>query len=290
MSEYNDIWYQSHDGLKLYARDYPHASPKLTLLCLPGLTRNSADFAEFCHELNSDYRLVVADQRGRGKSQYDSMTSNYVLATYVRDMFTLIATLQLKNVVLVGTSLGGLMSIAMHASRPSEFRAVIINDIGPELSDKGLSRIKSYLGKTKPATSWQEAIESTRFLNADVYPHFTDTQWESFAKKLYGEDEQGVPRLLYDSSIAEPVDASPEDEVLLLTDMWHTFEQLGTRPCLALRGELSDLLSEQCFAEMQKRVPQLVAVEVKGVGHTPMLTESQAIESIKKFLSALIAK
>ena len=39
-------FYQSSDGLKLHYRDYPGPSDaRLTVLCLPGLTRNARDFA-----------------------------------------------------------------------------------------------------------------------------------------------------------------------------------------------------------------------------------------------------
>ena len=138
MADYQDIYYQSQDGLKLYARDYTHDSPRATVLCMHGLTRNSADFEGIANHLAGDYRLVVVEQRGRGNSQWDENPENYQPAVYVRDMFTLLDHLGLEQVVLLGTSLGGLMSMIMTAMQPGRFQAAILNDIGPVLNPVGL--------------------------------------------------------------------------------------------------------------------------------------------------------
>ena len=64
MSNAVDVWYKSDDGLNLYARDYPSKNTDRTLLCMPGLTRNSDDFLGFCDLIKGDYRVVTVDQRG----------------------------------------------------------------------------------------------------------------------------------------------------------------------------------------------------------------------------------
>ena len=80
MADYKDVYYQSSDGLRLYARDYPCLDETLdsvpVVLCMHGLTRNSADFAGLANHLCRNYRVVSVDNRGRGRSDYDSNTSN----------------------------------------------------------------------------------------------------------------------------------------------------------------------------------------------------------------------
>ena len=159
MSNYTDVWYQSTDGLKLYARDYPcragGVAQKATILCMHGLTRNSADFAGLAEHLSERFHVLSVDQRGRGRSEYDSVTSNYTPIIYVQDMFTLLDHLGLGEVILVGTSMGGLMSMLMAAMQPGRVRAIVLNDIGPELDPRGLERIKSYVGKSRPVSNWE---------------------------------------------------------------------------------------------------------------------------------------
>ncbi len=75
MDNFVDCWYHSDDGLRLYARDYacrdadrPDAE---TVLCMHGLTRNCADFADLAEHLCERYRVIAVDQRGRCRSEYD---------------------------------------------------------------------------------------------------------------------------------------------------------------------------------------------------------------------------
>ncbi len=154
MTDYRDLWYQSPDGLKLYARDYPGpaGSTLPPALCMHGLTRNSADFAALADQLSASRRVLSVDQRGRGLSDYDSNTNNYTPATYVQDMFALLDGEGIDRVVLVGTSMGGLMSFLMAAMQPERIAAMIINDIGPEIDPTGLARIQGYVGKSGSVT------------------------------------------------------------------------------------------------------------------------------------------
>ncbi len=132
MDNFVDCWYHSDDGLRLYARDYACRDPDRVapeaVLCMHGLTRNCADFADLAEHLCERYRVIAVDQRGRGRSDYDANVANYTPVTYVRDMFTLLDRLGLEEVILVGTSMGGLMSFLMASTQPGRIRGMIIND------------------------------------------------------------------------------------------------------------------------------------------------------------------
>jgi len=281
----DEIHYQSADGLALYARDYPSERTDLTLLCMPGLTRNAADFEDFCAALQPHYRCIAVDQRGRGRSQYDSNPANYQPATYVQDMFTLIDELGLENVVLVGTSLGGLMAMMMNAMRPGQFAGVVLNDIGPEVNQAGLDRIKNYVGKAAPVNSWEEAIAQTKATNGLAFPKVDDTGWAKFARRIYGENAQGIPELLYDPAISTPMEEADNNAVP--PDLWPVFDALAGVPSIVIRGELSDILHPDSLAEMRRRKPDIEVIEIPDVGHAPMLDEPGVVTAISAFLSSL---
>lgn len=286
MTNYEDIWYQSQDELTLYARLYGSPQAPLTLFCMHGLTRNSADFEALCRYFSPRYRVVAVDQRGRGRSAYDTDAGNYHPGTYVQDMFTLIDRLKLERPVLVGTSLGGLVAMLMASLRPGAFAGLVLNDVGPVLERQGLQRIRGYVGQNAPVTNWGQAIALARSINQTALPDYSDADWESFAHKLFREDEDGRPVLNYDPAIAELFNqgavAGP------FPDLWETFEALVEVPCMVLRGETSDILSRACVAEMQRRKPDLQAVEVSNRGHAPMLDEPQAIAALERFITALV--
>jgi pimeloyl-ACP methyl ester carboxylesterase len=288
MANYRDHYYQSSDGLRLYARDYPcrdiAGNTEETVLCMHGLTRNSADFAHLADHLSEHYRVISVDNRGRGLSDYDGNVANYTPATYVQDMFTLLADLDVDQVILCGTSMGGLMAFIIAAMQPARIRGMIINDIGPEVAQAGLDRIKAYVGKSKPVSNWQEAIAQAKEINALAFPDFSDQEWDDFARAIY-RDVQGVPVLAYDPAISQPM--SDEESNAVPPDLWPVFEASAAVPMLVVRGESSDILAADCVQTMRDKHPGLQFVEVPQRGHAPTLNESTARGAIDAFLASL---
>lgn len=283
---FQDVWYQSSDGLRLYARHYTcTAKPRATILCMHGLTRNSADFSELCERLQADYELIVADQRGRGRSEYDSNSANYQPPVYVKDMFTLLDQLTIESVILIGTSMGGLMAMTMASMQPERVDAMVLNDIGPEVDPSGLQRIMAYAGRVPEVHNWNEAAEQARTLNGIAFPDYSDGDWQHFARKLYVENCDAIPQLAYDPAIARAIDNN--ESAAVPVDLWPMFETLAKIPTLLVRGATSDILSAECVAKMHSCHPNLVSAEVPGRGHAPMLDEPVAESALNDFLQAL---
>ncbi|QFU77463.1 alpha/beta hydrolase [Halioglobus maricola] len=288
MAEYVDHYYQSTDGLRLYARDYacrtPGRAEPPVVLCMHGLTRNSADFAGLASQLSQACRVVSVDCRGRGKSDYDPVVANYNPAVYVQDMLTLLEDLQIDKVILCGTSMGGLMSIMMGATQPGRILGMVINDIGPEIDPRGLDRIKAYVGKTKPVHNWDDAVAQAREINGIAFPDFTDEEWKEFTRGIYN-DVDGIPVLAYDPAISQPIDS--DKDVAAPPDLWPLFDAVSGIPLLVVRGETSDILARSCVDTMRERKPDLQYVEIPGRGHAPTLNEALALEAIEQFLQGL---
>lgn len=281
---YSDIWYESADGLQLYARDYagPEDSTLLPVLCMHGLTRNSADFAWLAAHLAKTRRVVSVDQRGRGRSAYDPEPANYTPVTYVGDMLALLDRLALPKVLLIGTSLGGLMAMIMANMQPERFVGIVINDIGPDLDPVGLDRIKSYVGKRREIRNWDDAVAQTREINGGAFPNYGDAEWLRFTRGLYREVD-GIPQLAHDSAIAQPMLADESNAVP--PDLWPLFSAMAAIPMLLVRGELSDLLAMDCVAKMQEIAPTLHVAHIPDRGHAPMLDEPIAVSAIDAFLA-----
>ena len=286
MTDYRDLWYQSADGLKLYARDYPGPADGLLppALCMHGLTRNSADFAVLGGRLSEQRRVLSVDQRGRGRSDYDSNVTNYTPATYVQDMFALLDGEGIDRVVLVGTSMGGLMSFLMAAMQPERIAAMIINDIGPEIDPAGLARIQDYVGKSGPVNTWEQAVAQQKAINGIAFPDFTEQQWQDFTRCLYRE-QNGQPVIAYDPAIAQPM--ADQDSGAVPPDLWSVFEAITTIPMLVIRGATSDILAPSCVDKMRELDPDLQVAEIPDRGHAPMLDEPTARSAIDDFLQSL---
>ena len=142
------------DGLVMRYRDYPGAHERPPLLCLHGLTRNSRDFADFAERYAPRFRVIAPDFRGRGQSDFDPVPTRYNPLTYAGDILQLLDTLQVEQAIFVGTSLGGLVTMAIAATTPQRIAATILNDVGPELSQAGLERITLELFSRFGTISW----------------------------------------------------------------------------------------------------------------------------------------
>jgi pimeloyl-ACP methyl ester carboxylesterase len=287
MSDYREVRFRSQDGLQLYARDYAHPAPRATLLCLHGLTRNSADFEGLCESLREDVRIIAADQRGRGQSAYDPNPANYNPGVYVQDMLTLLAHLGVRRVVAIGTSMGGLMTMMMAAMHPDVLTGAVLNDIGPVVEPAGLARIKSYVGRTSAVSTWEDAARVSRELNGIALPTYTDEDWMRFARRTFREDASGKLVPAYDPAIAQSLVAA--NQPTAAPDMWPLFAALRSIPTLLVRGATSDILSADCAAQMRARKPDLRVVEAPDRGHAPMLDEPEALQAIRAFLKDVTA-
>ncbi len=281
---WRDCYFASSDGLRLYYRDF--ASPgsgRAPVLCLPGLTRNSRDFETTALRLQRTRRVLCADLRGRGRSQHDPNWQNYHPGSYVADIVRLLADAGVARVVLLGTSLGGYLSMAIAAATPRLAAAVILNDIGPEVDREGLARIAAYVGRNSTATSWAEAAQRAREVNGQAFPELSDDEWLAFARRSWIEAD-GVIRLDMDPRIGDAVRAAP---VAAAPDLWPLYAALAPVPTLAIRGATSDVLSVATFDRMLREKPDLRRVTVPGRGHAPSLDEPACIEAIAAFLAVV---
>ena len=279
---YVDVFFRSEDNLRLYARDYPGPeADSPTILCLPGLTRNSKDFAELADELQKNYRVICPDQRGRGRSARDPDATHYHPQQYVADMCMLLDVLGISKVIVIGTSLGGLMAIVMMATDAKRIHAAVLNDVGPEVDPHGIERIAGYVGKTTPVPDWRTAAEQTAHINGVAFPDYEAADWRAMAQRLYVQ-EGITPVLDYDPAIALGVNSGTA-----APNLWPLFDAVGATPILVIRGETSDILSAETLAEMTRRMPHIMVQIVPNRGHAPTLSELTARMAIRKFLAAL---
>ena len=283
MSEWADRYWTSSDGLQLHYRDYDGPADRPPIVMLHGLTRNARDFEELADRYAGAWRVIVPDFRGRGLSAYDPDPSHYQPPVYARDILQLLDELGIDRAVFVVTSLGGLVTMLIATMAPERVAAVVLNDIGPVIDEAGLDRIRSYVGVPGRFRDWDDAVARLRARHAEVHPRYDDAAWLRYAKRVARETDEGV-EFDYDMAIAEPFKAANEQ----LTDAWPFFRSLAGRPLVLLRGETSDLLSQETAEKMVAAIPGARLVVVPGVGHAPDLGEPEVIEAIDDLLEQVL--
>jgi pimeloyl-ACP methyl ester carboxylesterase len=252
------------------------------LMCVHGLTRLGRDFDRLARALAADYRVVCPDVAGRGRSDWLRNPMHYVVPQYAADMVTLIARLGVDEVDWVGTSMGGLIGIALAGQPGSLVKRLVINDVGPRLDAAAITRIGSYVGAPVSFASVDEGVDYISQVAAPFGLKRREDWAELVTPGLRQEGGRWVPH--YDPRIAVPFKAvTPELAAAGEAAMWKLYDQIEC-PVLVLRGETSDLLSHQTLVEMTQRGPRAQAVEIAGVGHAPTLMHAHEIAIVRDFL------
>jgi pimeloyl-ACP methyl ester carboxylesterase len=273
----------AQDGLELSFRDYGDTlSPRHPLLCLSGLTRNSKDFHDLAGHHAAARRIVALDYRGRGRSDYDPDPGNYRPEVYVSDILQLLAAANLHDVVVIGTSLGGLLAMGLATVMPTALAGVILNDVGPTLEPEASRRIVKILRAVPPQPDWPAAVSYLKRTMPQLN-FATEAKWRRFAEATYRPSDDGRLRPDWDPAILRNLGR----DVSQLPDLWRLYRALGKLPVLAVRGEASTVLSEETFQRMAAENPDLVQVTVPRVGHAPALDEPLVEKAIDDFLSRI---
>jgi pimeloyl-ACP methyl ester carboxylesterase len=277
---------KSPDGLSIYLRDYAPSGPstKTPVLCLHGLTRNSKDFEAAAPWIASLGRRVLAmDVRGRGQSDWDNDPTRYNPAVYAGDVVAALAQLNIPKALFVGTSMGGLITMILAATKGELIPAAILNDIGPAIDPRGIARIAGYTGNTGPFPNWAACAAQIKALQGDFYPDADEAFWQTFARRCAKEMGSGHVVFDYDPAISKAISAAaPPPEALM-----PLFQALAAKPVLVVRGALSDILSTDGVAAMRAAKPDLEVCEVARVGHAPTLDEPAARDAIARFLGRI---
>ncbi len=275
--------------------------PDQIVVCVHGMSRQARDFDWLAQALAPHARVVCVDVAGRGRSDWLADPMDYQVPTYVTDLAELLRHLRqgyrdatgLPESSLkldwVGTSMGGLIGMALAASPQQALRRLVLNDIGPEIELASLRRIATYLGNQPVFPTEIAAVHVLEKICAAFGPHSPE-QWLALSRPMLRRSLGGWT-LHYDPGIAAPFKQMLADaEALHATQsapvqspLWSLYDCIKS-PCLLLRGADSDLLSPEVAQAMAQRGPRARCVEFAGVGHAPALVQPDQVAAVKDFL------
>ncbi|GAB4211360.1 MAG: hypothetical protein Fur007_01480 [Rhodoferax sp.] len=261
-----------------------------------GLTRQGRDFDVLAQALCAHAQqrgeplcVVCPDVVGRGRSDWLQDPQDYQLPTYVTDMLALIQALAPQRLDWLGTSMGGLIGMALASLpdgvRPAALRSLILNDVGPALQWSALVRIGQYLGRTGAFDDETQAAQALWAVSSSFGPH-TPEQWLALTRPMLKPLGDGTGRLTlhYDPALAQPFKAlTPEAAQAAEALMWQAYDHIVV-PTLLVRGAESDLLSTTTAQQMTQRGPRAQLIEFAGVGHAPTFVVPEQIRPVRDFL------
>lgn len=267
------------DGLPLVVKEWRDGDARPPLLCLPGIVRTSGDFADIAQILGAYRRVVSLDYPGRGQSGRARDVHRYGPEACLRDVLDVCAALHLHKLIAIGTSFGGLLSMGLAAARPTLFRGVVLNDIGPDIAGDGTEFVRQFIGNNAAFPDLDSAAAYLREMLPSMSIDDADG-WRAMAALTYVPDEDGRLRPSWDTRIARLLDGQTPD-------LWPLFGGLAHLPLLLVHGEASNLLLPATVAKMQEARPDMIVTRLPGVGHAPTLAEPDAIAALRAFLDSV---
>jgi pimeloyl-ACP methyl ester carboxylesterase len=249
------------------------------LVCAHGLTRNGRDFDFLAQAMADRYRVVCPDVAGRGRSDWLRVKDDYQVQQYAADMVTLIARLDVDEVHWVGTSMGGMIGMALAAQADTPITRLVLNDVGPVIKAAAVKRIGEYVGLKPQFASLKEAEQYVRLVSA-TFGKLTDAQWKHLTEHVTRQKADGGCEFVYDPGIAEPFRKAMDGEDVIL---WPLYDAIRC-PTLVVRGAESDLLAHETCLEMGTRGPKALVAEIPSVGHAPMFLDDAQVAVVREFL------
>ena len=248
------------------------------LICSHGLTRNKHDFDTLAESLLATYRVICFDLPGRGESDWLSNKMAYDYNQYTVDALMLIARSGVEKVDWLGTSMGGLLGMALSSMPNSPIKKLIINDVGPYLAKEALMRIAEYVGQQPSFNSSDELGAYIRTVYAG-FGELTEQQWNNMLTHGQRTLENGQFTLNYDPDISKVFVDKPHDDI----NLWPVWETI-TQPTLVIKGENSDLLTQDTANKMIVTGPKAQLITIPNTAHAPALMNDGDIQQVKNWL------
>src|SRR5687768_10375182 len=127
-------------GLKLHYQDFGTAG-KPVVLCLHGGAAHGHWFDYVAPGFTPDFHVLALDQRGHGDSQWASPPA-YAYSDYAADLDKVAAKLDLRDFVLIGHSMGGMVALVYAATYPGRMKRLVVVDTSLNLAEERLAAMR----------------------------------------------------------------------------------------------------------------------------------------------------
>ncbi|HEX2215316.1 MAG TPA: alpha/beta hydrolase [Xanthobacteraceae bacterium] len=244
-----------------------------------GLARTGRDFDDIARALAGEWHIIAPDTIGRGLSQWSPAPEREYCYDFYAGLATgLLDALGLGMVDWLGTSMGGAIAIRAGAGPlKGRIRRLILNDIGPEVAEGAIARIRAYAGKP-PRFERLSELEAYFRQIYKPYGYLTGEQWRRMTETSARRLPDGGITTHYDPNMVLQFERMPPDN-----EQWSYWDALECE-VLCLRGAHSDLLLPEVAEAMTRRGPRCRLVTIEGCGHAPALNVPEHFALVRDFL------
>jgi pimeloyl-ACP methyl ester carboxylesterase len=240
------------------------------ILLLHGFLSQSYIWNGFASSFGSDYHILALDQRGHGGSAWSS-DGEYSIDDHFADIAGFIELLDLRDLILIGHSMGGRNALFYTACIPERIKKLILVDARPGNSDQSVQALRNLLdGFSFDVGDFDDLIQKAETL----YPHLSlKASFNLIRSRL----NQAFSRLSFHSYDPWMIIASQLADYMV-DELWPFMESIPC-PTLVIRGEYSTFLSQEEAESMGQLIPDAEIAVIPRASHLPMLENPAAFKS-----------
>ena len=260
-------------GLRFHYTDWGDDGPPLVML--HGLSGHARTWDYTAASLSGRYRVLALDQRGHGDTDW---APEYGFAPMAQDLLGFLDALDLREVTLMGLSMGGIVSFVFAAAHPERVRRLVVMDIGPEIAAAGTTNVASALAAKDTFSSEDEAFTQARASN----PRPTDDRLRHRVSHNLRPLPDGTLTFKYDEALRDPRNLFD----LTVEERWEAWQAVSC-PVLLVRGDDSDVLAAETAQRMLAENPNASLASVPECGHSITLDNPDGmLEVVSPWLAA----
>lgn len=231
------------------------------ILALHGFGVSGHMFDEFGQRAADRYRLINLDQRGHGDSEW-SPDGDYTREAFVADVEAVREELGLERFILMGHSMGGLNAVEYTFQHPERVSALVLVDVGPEAAKEGVDNIMRFT-RGPDELDFDEFVQNAMRFNT----RRTEENIRERMRHRLRPLENGKWTWKFDKRFREGEGAVRSGSQLSSDELWRRFRELAP-PVLLIRGEQSDILSQEVADRTAGEIRNARLVVVPGAGHS----------------------
>jgi len=264
------------DGRQVHYLEWGHGALP-PVLCLHGGGQTAYMYEDLGSALAGRVHLLAPDLPGHGDSDVavteggsESGIGRISMPSVISSTVPpLLDTFGMDRVVVVGASLGGMTSIALADQHPERVEGIVLVDVGHKLEREGVRRIVDFMTAHESFASIHDAATAI----SEYLPQRKAVRPESLTRNLRQradgrwEWKHGVGRRMRDERAEGVERPHPADDLEhLLGGMEEAAGRLRC-PVLVLRGEQSDVLSDDGADELVRLLDDAELAIVEKAGH-----------------------
>ncbi len=247
------------DGRQVHYLEWG-ASAGATVLCLHGGGQTAYMYEDLGAALSARYHVLAPDLPDHGDSDPIHPMDRHAMAETIPP---LCAHFGLRHVVLVGASLGGIVSITLGARHAALVGGIALIDVGHRLEEEGVRRIVDFMKAHESFASLEAAVVAVRA----YLPHRKEVRPDNLRRNLRQlPDGRWVWKHSFGRRLRDAGDQR-EDAWRAILDGLDADAAALRCPVLVLRGAVSDVLSSQGAEELVAITPNARLATVANAGH-----------------------